>query len=668
MGIFDGFKKRLEKVVTDTKNFIIPVSLTDIYPKSMFTDYDSYLSAAQQISWVYKCVSIRGECVANTDFYLVDSEEKEVKSDILTQLFTQPNEWMTWFDFTEALIWYLDLTGNVYIIKDEINMLKQPTKLYLIRPDRMQIIPSKTKFIAGYQYNLDGTMIPFSTDEIIHIKTPNPRNDFYGMGKIEACKVVYDTEIAATTYNWNFFNHGATPSAILQNQGTLDDDSYDRLVKQFQSRHVGFKKMQRPLLLEQGTQYTQMGLSQQDMAFIEMRKFSREEILSIFGVPPAKAGILEYASYANTKEQESTFRKDTLKPLLVRLQNIWTLKLVNLFNPSWKFKYENVVERDNKLYFDMAVAGIAGGLLTPNEAREDYLEYEPIDDPAMDTIYMQMSLIPATGELAEDYQAVSTPNSEPIKAMLIDNHSCKQISKKDKSINIQQLFLKLSIMTRKRISARYKKATKDFFNKQTTEIIDQLEKINYGKSIETNGEKKINFYSILNNSNNASYAAWEKTMTDISINLAINSLTDISEILKTDIPVNPLDSPKMRQQIGKFGARLKGINDSTLKKLDNSLNEGIVNGESISELKNRVLDLMKAREGWEAVRIARTESAFAYDRGALFGYDNAGVEYVDVIGCEMIEPEWDCGQTNVPIQDAYSLEFHPNHIGTFVPS
>jgi len=119
------------------------------------------------------------------------------------------------------LNWFLDLTGNAYILKDSINMKNLPTELYLLRPDRMEVVPSRTDFIAGYQYNLDGRKISFKKEDIIHIKLPNPRNPFYGMGKIEACKIVYDTEIAASGYNWNFFKQGASPAAILSNEGVF---------------------------------------------------------------------------------------------------------------------------------------------------------------------------------------------------------------------------------------------------------------------------------------------------------------------------------------------------------------------------------------------------------------------------------------------------------------
>jgi len=90
MGMVDTFKKMFSKA----KSFMIPLSMADVYPKSNFNDYNSYLSAAQTISWVYKCVSIRGESIATVKGFVYDQKGEEVKSEGLNKLFTKPNKLM----------------------------------------------------------------------------------------------------------------------------------------------------------------------------------------------------------------------------------------------------------------------------------------------------------------------------------------------------------------------------------------------------------------------------------------------------------------------------------------------------------------------------------------------------------------------------------------------
>ena len=49
-----------------------------------------------------------------------------------------------------------------------------------------------------------------------------------------------------------------------------------------------------------------------------------------------------------------------------------------------------------------------------------------------------------------------------------------------------------------------------------------------------------------------------------------------------------------------------------------------------------------------------------------YGLKELGVKTVDVVGCTQFEPDSDCGKKNIPIDTP--LNFHPNHIGSVVPS
>ena len=69
--------------------------------------------------------------------------------------------------------------------------------------------------------------------------------------------------------------------------------------------------------------------------------------------------------------------------------------------------------------------------------------------------------------------------------------------------------------------------------------------------------------------------------------------------------------------------------------------------------------------------IARTESARALDQGNVQVYKNLGVQLCDVIGCEdesiMAGQTYGCNSTNIPLEEAELIEFHPNHKGAIVP-
>ena len=89
---------------------------------------------------------------------------------------------------------------------------------------------------------------------------------------------------------------------------------------------------------------------------------------------------------------------------------------------------------------------------------------------------------------------------------------------------------------------------------------------------------------------------------------------------------------------------------------------------TVFELKGRIGDYftdLTREDGWRAMRIARTEASYAWDRAAQLGYSELGVEKIDVVGCD--DDEGDCNAQDVPVEDIDTLNFHPNHSGTCIP-
>ncbi|BAS17620.1 uncharacterized protein RBE_0759 [Arthrobacter sp. Hiyo8] len=87
-------------------------------------------------------------------------------------------------------------------------------------------------------------------------------------------------------WNQQLFANGARPSLIFQTDQPLDDDAYARWKAQFADDHTGTNSAYKPLLIE-GGKATPWMLNQQDLDFLESRKFSRDEILAMFKVSPA---------------------------------------------------------------------------------------------------------------------------------------------------------------------------------------------------------------------------------------------------------------------------------------------------------------------------------------------------------------------------------------------
>jgi phage portal protein BeeE len=93
-------------------------------------------------------------------------------------------------------------------------------------------------------------------------------------------------------WNRRFFANNARPSLIFNTNEPLDDDAYERWRKQFQDEHGGTENAYKALLIEGGDAKPYM-LNQQDLDFLNSRKFSRDEILAMWRVSPGIIGAVE---------------------------------------------------------------------------------------------------------------------------------------------------------------------------------------------------------------------------------------------------------------------------------------------------------------------------------------------------------------------------------------
>jgi len=122
------------------------------------------------------------------------------------------------------------------------------------------------------------------------------------------------------------------------------------------------------------------------------------------------------------------------------------------------------------------------------------------------------------------------------------------------------------------------------------------------------------------------------------------------------------------------GERIVQLDRTTRRELRERLRDVFATGggKSAAELRDQVLDEVRQRyegyEEWRALRIARTESAIAYNHGDIFGFAQAQVERVTVIDgtgdavcAEANGRDWTLAEA---LDDPVA---HPNCVRSFAP-
>lgn len=343
--------------------------------------YKNQAEAYQQSSWVYIAVSRIAEAAALVDFHVMErgSEEEleEITDHPFELLLRHPNDKLSQFELFETTAGYLELTGNAYWYLTLVN--GQPAEIWPLRPDRVEIVPSSTQWIRGYIYEVDNEKIPLRREEVVHFKRWHPLQDYVGLSAIEASAIAIEGDIKAQHWNVNFFKNQAIPGGIVGLGEHISDPEYELIIKQWEGKYSGIDRAHKMAFVRGGdVSVTQLGIPQKDMEFLEGRRFSREEIFQIFGIPMGKWS--ENATEANAKVAEQTFRNDVLWPKLVRMAQKITAEVLPRYGEGLQGQFEDVrwVSDEQQLMEADLVAKYA--LMTVDEIRARYWQLEPMEE------------------------------------------------------------------------------------------------------------------------------------------------------------------------------------------------------------------------------------------------------------------------------------------------
>lgn len=302
-------------------------------------------------------------------------------------LLENPNPTTSRFELLEQTVGFLELTGNAYwyIVGDERGL---PGEIWVLRPDRVTIVPDANRYIKGYLYEVNGQQIPLEAIEVVHFKRWHPYNDYYGLSALSAARSAIHSDRAMAQWNANTFgrDHGI-PSGILNIKENVQDRDFERIKHEWSSAYGSGQR--RTAFMRGGhMEWINVGLSHTDMDFLQGRKANRDEILHIFGVP---LGILsENATEANATVAERIFIERTLYPKLQRLAQRITQELLPFYGTGYSAHFEDIRPTDTSLR--LAEIQAAQTVLSINEIRQRYyqlsevawgvLPYGMVDNPA----------------------------------------------------------------------------------------------------------------------------------------------------------------------------------------------------------------------------------------------------------------------------------------------
>jgi len=594
-------------------------------------DYNSMLEA--NLGRVWTCVNLLSMDMAQIpiDIYVPGKDEdKQVYDHIFFDLLkTEPfhNTFQLKY-MTEA---HLNLTGNAYWVLT-LNSFGRPVKVRFLFSNKTTPRFDKEKGERYYEYDDAGTLRKFSKDEIVHFRFPNPLSDLRGMGPVEAGRKKINLIEYMEEYQLSTFGNRAIPPGYIKTSEEIVGEEAERIKTAWKKKYGGIEKAGEIAVLGKGSDFVKLIMSPEDLQFLSSIEFTEEQLGAMFGLSPYDLGRVTDVNRANAYELDKKYNKKTLTPRLVMRDISITENILQKYDKKLFAKHPDVIPEDKEFELKKDSTLFSTASITPNQIAKKW-GYEPFDGG--DVRLIAFNLVPL--------DTVTFVPPEPDKTIK-SYPTCSYHNKEWKERYWKAYVGRTIKQERGMISVLGR-----FFEAQKDEVISNLHK--YGKSY-----KVAEVYLPSRDAADRKIIATLKPIILANVVKGGESLAiDFNLFAKGEFEANSIfieNFFKSREML------IKNINKTTFKKLITTINEAVNNGETITEISQKVEGVYAEAKGFRSRNIARTEVNTSVNFGHMEAMRQAAIEEKEWItaGDEMVRDTHIMNQNDgcIPLENSFS--------------
>ncbi len=584
------------------------------WPVSSGQDLEGGVKAVRYTTWAYICIAKIGRSIAGLpmNFYqgYGDNPVKLTDGDI-PDLLHRPNPEDThrelWLDTATFQL----ATGASYWALEQFSQLNGaivPGKstIWTLPADRVKIVPAigdPEKRISHYEITgAGGKIVKYQPEEIVQFKSFNLENQYYGMAPLTVAMKTMEADFYAREHNRLFFKNGATVGDVYESESAYDEIADQRIIESWKKQQ-GYKNSNKLLTTWAGLKLRDTKRGPKDLDFLNLIKLNREEIIALFGVPPAVVGLFEYANYANANMQKREFWIETIIPMLLSFET----RLNEMVFPRWtdqeiwmEFDLSKVaaLQEDQKEKAVINTMLVRAQIITRNEARAEY-NREPVDGGD------EFSVLPTFGAVGQASLRLKAYDNQT------DNWYQKDIARRQH----ERIFLD---------------KMKSYFAGQKSRVLKSLAGYPEDYAID-----KINIRDIFNELKEQEILEKDtrpltETAVDDAGQAGIDEVIPKKSLVKQDAgdvrTVFNLTDPNVVAWIESKVARfVTEVSDTTKAKIRGLIGKGTEEGWTLRQFADELAAKFDQFGLARSLLIATTEMGAAMNGGAMQGYRQSGV-------------------------------------------
>lgn len=563
------------------------ISVMEIPPN---WNYIQYLRAYGDVGWLFGANSLISEAVADVKWHLYEKDSNqlsdEVESHPLLDMWAYPNPFQTKYEFMQLTQLYLGLVGECFWVLN-FNNLGTPAEMWIAPPQFMYIIPDPKTYISHYEYRRDASRLRLEVPEVIHIMSPNPFNQYRGVGASQSIAVDLDSERYAARYQQRLFYNDATPGIMIEYPDIPEKSERDKIRKEWDEIHRGWRNARKTGFLWGGAKANTLALTNRDMEFWRLRKVNREIILGAYRIPTGMMGLESPGTRAKVEAEEVVFTKFVVKPALTRIKESINEQLLPLYDDGFSFEFEDPVPENREALVAEVKELYPIGVYTLEESRT---------------------------MLGKDAKAAAGESFAPPPAVPL-GLSTKHESLYIKTFTDEQKEIRWRLYASKaeEDEKQFKRVFKQLWFDQMDEVLEAWENVpDIGQAFNEDG----------------AVTGW-----DTALNPMIGQIFgDAYDLVTTGGALSPAHRSKQvlnqaaLEWIATRSLKLATlVNGTTYKDLRAALAAGFEAGESMDDMTKRIKGYYENGYERRAVMVARTEVIAASNEGALMGYEDEGI-------------------------------------------
>ena len=478
-----------------------------------------------------------------------------------------------------------------------------------------------------YGFNTGARPIPFGKREIVWFEKKLRTDDLYGRSAMEVLAKTVQTLIYAVEHNLEYFSDNSIPPGVLGLEGMSTADMKAFATQWIESQRKtddlgNWKKaFHKFAMVNKMPKFERLGFTNAELELIESQKWWSKMVWAAFGMTATELGFTEDAKgSANQIVQSSIAKKRIIYPLLKIIAYYVNTQIIPEFGyEGIKYKYKIFDVDDETKKWGLYKLRTEAGLKTINEERNaEGLDPVEWGDQAPnqwssnqgDNYFMGDPRQQEADQINRDNQnqrdqmtGKPKKGQKPIegKAMGIEGNLILQPGEEMDYRKLKKVIVDLLKDNQEKINEileTQKSDDKLTKIKGIDDISGMIKKIFALFTFKEISDKiiKINFFS-----------GWESSENQIDQNVQMN------EKALDFLQEHTFDN-------------IKGMTEEIANDLKAELERGIINGEGISKLKERVDGVFNVGEN-RAEMIARTETNRAENNGKLLAMKGSGLDF-----------------------------------------